>query len=115
MTSTSENSSPAVLGRVLLVAPESTGGIRAHVADLAAGLVAAGREVVVAAPGSLARRLDVAATGARHVPVPIEWPGRSRDPVGPGDRATSWSRSAAGLGALRPLRREVAAADVVHA
>src|SRR5206468_1947362 len=56
---------------VLLVSPESTGGIGRHILMLTQGLVERGANVTVCAPPSTLERLDLAATGARVVPAPI--------------------------------------------
>ncbi|HET8601274.1 MAG TPA: lipid II flippase MurJ [Segeticoccus sp.] len=91
-------------GRVLLVAPASTGGIGAHVRDLADGLLAAGHQVLVAAPAQLAERLPLSARGnsrpgVQHLRITI-----GRRPGIGADRAT-----------LRALRRQLSRVDVVHA
>jgi glycosyltransferase involved in cell wall biosynthesis len=80
--------------RVLLVAPASSGGIGAHVRDLAVGLRSRGHRVVVAAPPSTLTTFDLAAAADAVVAVPVgEW-----------------------LGAVAgELRRLVRAADLVHA
>ena len=58
-------------GRVALVLDTSTGGIGAHVADLARGLVAGGAEVTVCGPAETADRFDFAGAGAAFCPVEI--------------------------------------------
>lgn len=80
--------------RVLLVAPASTGGIGAHVRDLAGGLRARGHHVTVAAPAATIERFGLTGVADRAVAVPV---GRV---------------SVAAFGALRRLARS---ADVVHA
>jgi glycosyltransferase involved in cell wall biosynthesis len=83
--------------RVLLVSQPTVGGCAVHVRDLARHAAAAGWDVTVACPtdGSLAGWL--ADDPVRVVPVAM-----TRSP-GPAD-----------VGAVRALRRLVAAADVVH-
>jgi glycosyltransferase involved in cell wall biosynthesis len=84
---------------VLLVLGTSGGGVGRHVRDLASSLVAAGHEVVIAGPQSTQDALDLTASGARFVVVPIaERPSVTGDP-----------RS---LRTLRSLARD---ADVIHA
>ena len=56
---------------VLLLAPESTGGIGQHIRTLAAGLVARGVSVTVCAPPGTLDRFDIAGTGARSVEAPV--------------------------------------------
>jgi len=56
---------------VALVLGTSTGGIGAHVADLARGLVAGGAHVTVCGPAETAERFDFAGAGATFCPVPI--------------------------------------------
>lgn len=56
-------------GRVALVLGTSTGGIGAHVADLARGLAAGGAEVTVCGPAELAARFDT--VGVTFSPVRI--------------------------------------------
>ncbi|HQH07652.1 MAG TPA: glycosyltransferase family 4 protein [Phycicoccus sp.] len=85
--------------KVLLVLGTSTGGVGRHVHDLVEGLVAAGDEVVVAAPVPVSEQFGYADAGA-HV-VPLEF----------GDRP----HPVRDLAALRRLREIGAAADVVHA
>lgn len=85
--------------RILLVLGTSGGGVGRHVRDLAASLVAAGHAVIVAGPQTVQDTLDLAATGARFVAVPIaERPSPAVD-----------ARS------VRTLRRLARDADVVHA
>lgn len=85
--------------RVLLVLGTSGGGVGRHVRDLAAALVAAGHDVVIAGPQSTQDALELAASGARFVAVPIaERPSVTGDP-----------RS------LRTLRSLAKGCDVIHA
>src|SRR3954451_783611 len=56
---------------VLLVAPESTGGIGGHVRMLTVGLFERGLQVTVCAPAATLERFDLASTGARVAPVPV--------------------------------------------
>src|SRR4051794_37570221 len=56
---------------VLLVSPESTGGIGRHVQMLAEGLVRRGARLSVCAPAGTLERFDLAATGARLIPAPV--------------------------------------------
>jgi murein biosynthesis integral membrane protein MurJ len=84
--------------RVLLVVPTSGGGIRRHVAELAAGLAGIGWEVTVAGPALTLAELRV--PDAVHTAV-IEVAPRPR----PG----------ADLAAVRRLRALARNADVVHA
>ena len=85
--------------RVLLVLGTSGGGVGRHVRDLAASLVAAGHDVVIAGPQPTQDDLDLAGSGARFTPVPIaDRPSVTGDP-----------RS------LRTLRALARGADVVHA
>jgi glycosyltransferase involved in cell wall biosynthesis len=85
--------------RVLLVLGTSGGGVGRHVRDLAATLVAAGHDVVIAGPQSTQEALDLTASGARFVAVPIaERPSVTGDP-----------RS------LRTLRSLAKGCDVIHA
>uniref|UniRef100_UPI002027F141 glycosyltransferase family 4 protein n=1 Tax=Actinotalea sp. C106 TaxID=2908644 RepID=UPI002027F141 len=82
--------------RVLQVLGSSAGGVARHVAQVSAGLVDQGDEVVVAGPAGL---LDVVVpSGGRGVPVEIT------DRPSRGD-----------LAAVRRLRGVSARADVVHA
>lgn len=80
--------------RVLLVAPASTGGIGAHVRDLAAGLRGRGHLVTVAAPAATVETFELRDVADAAVAVPVG------------------AASLAGFGSLRRLAR---AADVVHA
>lgn len=87
--------------RIALVLAASTGGVGAHVRDLAAALTARGDEVVVVcAPRETAERFGFTAAGARCVPVAIG----------------TTARDAARPGELWRLRRAVVAArvDLVH-
>lgn len=85
--------------RVLMVLGTSGGGLGRHVRDLSASLVAAGHEVVIAGPQATQDALDLAASGARFVRVPIaERPSVTGDP-----------RS------IRTLRTLAKGADVIHA
>src|SRR4051794_30769431 len=81
---------------VLLVAPESTGGIGGHVRMLTVGLLERGFQVTVCAPAATLERFDLASTGARSAPAPI---GARR----------GWRKTHAELGAL------AADHDVTHA
>jgi len=80
--------------RVLLVAPVSTGGIGAHVRDLAGGLRARGHHVTVAAPAATIEAFALAEAADQAVAVPVG------------------TANVAAFGALRRLAR---VADVVHA
>jgi glycosyltransferase involved in cell wall biosynthesis len=80
--------------RVLLVAPASSGGIGAHVRDLAGGLRARGHRVTVVAPAATLATFGLADVADAVVAAPVGAP------------------SPAVLGRLRPLVRS---ADVVHA
>ena len=81
---------------VLLLSPESTGGIGAHVRMLAEGLVARGVTVTVSAPRSTLERFSLAETGAEVMALPVG--------------------SVAGWRATRARLRAVASAhDVTHA
>lgn len=85
--------------RILLVLGMSAGGVGTHVRGLAAGLVAAGHEVVVAGPAEAIETFDLAGTGAVVQAVRIaERPDPRRD--------------ATAVAAIRRLGRD---ADVVHA
>lgn len=81
--------------RVLLLAGHASGGIGAHVADLATGLAETGVSAVVATSEPTASRFDLGPD------VRVLWPA----PAAP---ATALRR-------LRALRRLLAGADVVHA
>ena len=85
--------------RIALVLGTSTGGIGAHVHDLAAGLVGRGHRVTVAAPEQTEEHFGFARVGASFRPVPIS-------------AALSPGRD---LSAVRTLRAAVADAEVVHA
>lgn len=87
--------------RIALVLGTSTGGIGAHVHDLAAGLVARGDQVTVIGPAQIDEHFGFAKAGADFHPVPIA---ASINP--PRD-----------LAAMRALRAALAKADaaVVHA
>jgi glycosyltransferase involved in cell wall biosynthesis len=80
--------------RVLLVSPASSGGIGAHVRDLAAGLRARGHRVTVAAPEATLATFGLAAVADAVAAVPVGAPG---------------------VGAVARLRRLARSADVVHA
>lgn len=85
--------------RILLILGMSAGGVGTHVRGLAAGLVAAGHDVVVAGPEESLSRFDLAATGASVAEAAItERPDPRRDGA-----------------ALVTLRRLARGADVVHA
>lgn len=85
--------------RVLLALGLSAGGVGRHVHGLAAGLVAAGHEVVVAVPSSAEATFGFAATGARIETVDVaDRPDPRLD-----------------LRAVRALRRLARDVDVVHA
>ncbi|MFE9819075.1 glycosyltransferase family 4 protein [Streptomyces sp. NPDC005773] len=79
--------------RTVQVLGGGSAGSSAHVASLAAGLVARGVQVTVCAPAGLDRSYEFSATGARFTPVP-----RRGDPA-----------------AVAALRAACAGADVVHA
>lgn len=81
---------------MLLVCPESTGGIGRHVRMLADGLVARGQQVTVCAPEPTVRRLALGDTGAQVMALPVGQAG-----------------TALRLGG--ELRRLAAAHDLVHA
>ena len=81
---------------VLLLCPDSAGGIGRHVRMLADGLVERGFPVTVCAPAATVERFDFAAGGAAAVSLPV------------GDRA-GWRT------ARRRLRELAAGHDVVHA
>ena len=85
--------------RVLLTLGLSAGGVGRHVHGLADGLVAAGHEVVVAAPSSAETTFGFAGTGARVAAVEVS------------DRPSP-RLDAVAVGRLRGLSR---GADVVHA
>lgn len=85
--------------RIALVLGTSTGGIGAHVHDLAAGLIGRGHQVTVAAPEQTEEHFGFSRIGAYFRPVPISAsisPGRD-------------------LSAVRALRAAVAGTEVVHA
>lgn len=84
--------------RVLLVAPASSGGIGAHVRDLAGGLRQRGHHVTVAAPAETLTTFGLAEVADLTVPVPVG--------------ALSPRALVAANRALRRLARD---ADVVHA
>ncbi|WP_328893162.1 glycosyltransferase family 4 protein [Streptomyces sp. NBC_00236] len=79
--------------RTVQVLGGGSAGSSAHVASLAAGLVARGVQVTVCAPAGLDRSYEFSVTGARFTPVP-----RRSDPA-----------------AVAALRAACAGADVVHA
>lgn len=85
--------------KVLLVQGTSAGGVGRHVAALAAGLVAAGHQVVVGAPQEAFEDFGLQSTGATFAAVDI------------GDRPRA-AQDRAAVGRLRELAGE---ADVVHA
>jgi glycosyltransferase involved in cell wall biosynthesis len=85
--------------RVLLVLGTSGGGVGRHVRDLAASLVTDGQAITVAGPQSVQDALDLTASGARFVPVPI-----GERPSVTGDPRT-----------IRTLRKLLKDCDVVHA
>ena len=85
--------------RVLLVLATSNGGVGRHVADLAAGAVAAGAAVTVAGPAATEELFGFRAAGATFVPVEIAL---GTHPV-------------ADLTALVALRALVGDAEIVHA
>jgi glycosyltransferase involved in cell wall biosynthesis len=62
---------------ILLVSPESTGGIGRHVRMLSDGLLARGQQVTVCAPQTTIERLELQSTAAGAVALPIgtgrEW------------------------------------------
>jgi glycosyltransferase involved in cell wall biosynthesis len=82
--------------RLLLVAPETTGGIGEHVRTLAAALVRRGHRVTVCAPTATLARLALIGAGVEGVPLPL---GRTRG----------------GVRATRRLRALAADHDVIHA
>jgi glycosyltransferase involved in cell wall biosynthesis len=82
-----------------LVLGSSTGGVGAHVRDLAAGLVARGHQVTVAAPEQTGEQFGFARLGARFNPVRIP---NSVNPL-------------RDLGTVRALRAALAGTGVVHA
>src|SRR5580658_9217359 len=96
--------------RIVLVLGSSTGGIGAHVRDLARYLVRQGHQVVVAGPAETGERFDFTGAGdagagagsgkaIKFVPVAISAaPHPARD-----------------LAAVRTLRKLARHADVVHA
>ncbi len=85
--------------RIVLVLGMSAGGVGTHVRGLAAGLVTAGHDVVVAGPEESLSRFELAATGASVTEAAIaERPDPRRDGA-----------------ALVTLRRLARGADVVHA
>jgi glycosyltransferase involved in cell wall biosynthesis len=84
--------------RVVLVAPASTGGIGAHVRDLASGLRRRGHYVTVVAPAATLATFDLAAAADGTVAAPV-------GAASPG----------AMIAANRSIRRLVRSADVVHA
>lgn len=85
--------------RVLLALGTSTGGVGRHVHDLAAGLVAAGDQVVVAAPPGVERQFAYAGVGAEVAALDL------------GDRPNPRKD----VGALRRLADLARGVDVVHA
>ena len=84
---------------IALVLGTSTGGIGAHVRELAAGLVARGHRVTVAGPAETGKGFGFAGVGAQFRPVPIAG---SVDP-------------ARGVAVVRALRSALVGAEVVHA
>ena len=90
---------PARACRLLLVVGTSTGGVGNHVRAVAAGLVARGHQVRIAAPAETARQFAFADTGALVRRVQIA------------DRP----RPVADARAVGELRRLAAGGDVVHA
>jgi glycosyltransferase involved in cell wall biosynthesis len=84
---------------IALVLGTSTGGIGAHVHDLAAGLVERGHQVTVAGPEQTEQHFGFTKVGAYFRPVPIS------ASVSPGRD----------LSAVRALRAAVADTEVVHA
>lgn len=85
--------------RILLALGTSTGGVGRHVHDLADGLLAAGHDVVVAAPESVARAFGYADLGATVVPLEVtDRPHVTKD-----------------LATVRALRAAAAGVDIVHA
>lgn len=85
--------------RIVFVLGSSSGGIGAHVRDLAAAFVRRGDDVVVAAPARTGELFDFAGTGARLRPV----------------RIAASPRPLQDALAIRELRNVLADADVVHA
>jgi len=85
--------------RIALVLGTSTGGIGAHVHDLAAGLTERGHAVTVAGPGQTEEHFGFAKAGASFRPVPIS-------------AAVNPARD---FNAFRALRAALSDADVVHA
>jgi glycosyltransferase involved in cell wall biosynthesis len=85
--------------RLALVLGTSTGGIGAHVHDLAAGLVTRGHQVTVAGPEQTEEHFGFSRVGAYFSPVPIS------ASVSPGRD----------LSAVRTLRAALAGTEVVHA
>ena len=85
--------------RVVLVLGTSTGGIGQHVRSLAAGLVAAGDDVLVAGPASTQRRFGFDTVGALFAGLEVGTTPRPRHD----------------LVAARRLRELVIGRDVVHA
>lgn len=85
--------------RVALVLGTSGGGVARHVRALAAGLVAAGHQVTVAAPHAVGAEFGFGAAGARFVAVEI------------GDRPHPW-RDRRAVAEIARLADDV---DVVHA
>jgi glycosyltransferase involved in cell wall biosynthesis len=85
--------------RILLVLGTSGGGVGRHVRELATSLVQAGHVVIVAGPATVENALDLSATGARFVAVPI-----AERPSPPSD-----ARS------VRTIWRLARDADVIHA
>ncbi|MBK9475720.1 MAG: glycosyltransferase [Tetrasphaera sp.] len=86
------------MSRILLVLGTSSGGVGAHVRSLAQGLAGAGRDVVLAAPPAVLDGFDMAATGARVVPIELSDRPRRSD-----------------AGTLAQLGRLGAEVDLVHA
>lgn len=84
--------------RVLLVLGTSSGGVGAHVRSLAESLTGAGVAVVLAAPLTVLDGFDMAATGARVVPIELSERPRRSD-----------------AGTIARLGRLAAEVDLVHA
>jgi len=84
---------------VALVLGPSTGGIGAHVHDLAAGLVAHGNQVTVAGPAQTEEHFGFTRVGAYFRPVEIS------DSINP----------RGSLSAIKALRAALAGVEIVHA
>jgi glycosyltransferase involved in cell wall biosynthesis len=76
--------------RVALVLGSSTGGVGTHVARLAQGLVAAGREVTVHGPASTDALFGFTGTGATFAPVEIPASPRLKDATAVASLRRSW-------------------------